>query len=104
MLYIWGCELCVHQFLPYRELVKIMLVCEQINDVASPSASSMSGRAAIVQELYTVLPECLKPRHEHFPPICTDLRITPAFANAPRDGDITICYTFITHMKVRRSQ
>ena len=54
----------------------------------------------IRDRLYTVLPECLKPRHEHFPPLDTKLRVTPSFAEAPRDGDITICYTFITHIKV----
>jgi hypothetical protein len=47
-----------------------------------------------------VLPEYLKPRYEHFSPLRTQLRITPSFAEAPRNGEITICYTFITHIKV----
>lgn len=75
-----------------------------MHDAVSPSASSLSGRAALVQELYTVMPEYLKPRHEYFPSLSTKLRITPAFADAPRDGDITICYTFITHIKVLTHQ
>jgi hypothetical protein len=71
----------------------------QIGDSVSPSASSATSKAPIVQDVYTLLPEYLLPRHILFPKLRTQLQITPAYSEAPRDGAVTVCYTALSHIK-----
>lgn len=68
----------------------------QIGDSVSPSCSSVAGARTVVQELFTVLPAYLVPRHQLFPTLNTHLKVTPSYAEAPREGTITICYSYIS--------
>lgn len=71
----------------------------QIEDSVSPSCSSISGARTVVQELYTVLPAYLVPRHQLFPTLNTQLKVTPSYAEAPREGTITICYSYVSSQR-----
>eukprot|EP00892_Ulva_mutabilis_P007916 jgi/Ulvmu1/5497/UM023_0033.1 len=70
-----------------------------IGDSVSPSCSSVAGSRTVVHELYTVLPAYLVPRHQLFPTLNTHLKVTPSYAEAPRDGMITICYSYISSLR-----
>lgn len=71
----------------------------QIGDSVSPSCSSIAAAGTIVQELYTVLPAYLVPRHQLFPTLNTHLKVTPSYAEAPREGTITIAYSYISSLR-----
>jgi hypothetical protein len=58
--------------------------------------SSLAANPAAAQDLFSVTPAYLLPRHAHFPPLDTKLRVTPGYADAPRTGNVTIVYTYLS--------
>jgi hypothetical protein len=61
----------------------------------SPPQTPLASNPTAALDLFSVTPTYLLPRHSHFPPVDTALRVTPAYADAPRIGNITIVYTYV---------
>jgi hypothetical protein len=59
------------------------------------SNSPLNANPTAAQDLFSITPSYLLPRHALSPPLDTKLRVSPAYAEAPSTGNITICYTHL---------